>query len=90
MRVGGERVAQHQVHGLADEDVAKAPAAAEVLAKFAAWVGDAPVVAHNVAFDLPFVLRHMPDAIGWKRGSHSVTLECKITRTLVAARRRCS
>ena len=71
----GRSIIGHQIHGISDEDVAKAPTAAEVLTKFAAWVGDTPVVAHNVGFDLPFVLRHMPSDAGWKPAAVYDTLE---------------
>ena len=46
-----------------------------MLTKFAAWVGDAPVVAHNVGFDLPFVLRHMPHDAAWQPSAVYDTLE---------------
>jgi len=71
----GRSIVGHQIHGLSDGDVDKAPTAAEVLTRFAAWVGDAPVVAHNVGFDLPFVLRHMPPDAGWKPSAVYDTLE---------------
>ncbi|MGZ8563934.1 MAG: polyribonucleotide nucleotidyltransferase, partial [Candidatus Limnocylindria bacterium] len=71
----GRSIIGHQIHGISDEDVAKAPTAAEVLTKFAAWVGETPVVAHNVGFDLPFVLRHMPGDAGWKPAAVYDTLE---------------
>ncbi|MCY4008211.1 MAG: exonuclease domain-containing protein [Anaerolineaceae bacterium] len=41
--------------GIRDEDVAGAPAAAEVLPEFADFVGDRPVLAHNARFDLSFL-----------------------------------
>jgi DNA polymerase III epsilon subunit-like protein/ribonuclease PH/predicted RNA-binding protein with RPS1 domain len=71
----GRSIVGHQIHGLSDGDVDKAPTAAEVLTKFAAWVGDAPVVAHNVGFDLPFVLRHMPHDANWQPTAVYDTLE---------------
>ncbi|MDP9468856.1 MAG: exonuclease domain-containing protein, partial [Chloroflexota bacterium] len=71
----GRSIIGHQIHGISNEDVAKAPTAADVLTKFAAWVGDSPVVAHNVGFDLPFVLRHMPAEAGWKPAAVYDTLE---------------
>ncbi|MEO6059755.1 MAG: polyribonucleotide nucleotidyltransferase [Candidatus Limnocylindria bacterium] len=71
----GRSIVGHQIHGLSDADVAAAPTAAEVLTKFAAWAGDTPVVAHNVGFDLPFVLRHMPSEANWQPKAVYDTLE---------------
>ena len=71
----GRSIVGHQIHGLSDEDVASAPTAAEVLPRFAEWVGDAPLVAHNVAFDVPFVLRHLPNDVAWKPSAVYDTLE---------------
>ncbi|MCL2843501.1 MAG: PolC-type DNA polymerase III [Oscillospiraceae bacterium] len=41
--------------GIRDKDVADAPAPAEALEKFFAFVGDRPVVAHNAGFDMGFL-----------------------------------
>ncbi len=71
----GRSIIGHQIHGLTDEDVSKAATAAEVLPKFVEWVGNAPVVAHNVAFDLPFVLRHQPYDVEWAPSAIFDTLE---------------
>jgi polyribonucleotide nucleotidyltransferase len=71
----GRAIVGHQVHGISDGDVAGASTAAEVLPRFAEWVGDAPVVAHNVAFDLPYVLRHMPNDVHWQPSAVYDTLE---------------
>jgi polyribonucleotide nucleotidyltransferase len=71
----GRSIVGHQVHGLSDADVASAPTAADMLPKFAEWVGDAPVVAHNISFDLPFVLRHMPNDVKWEPKAAYDTLE---------------
>jgi len=71
----GRSIVGHQIHGLGDADVAGAPTAAEVLTKFAAWAGETPVVAHNVGFDLPFVLRHMPSEANWQPRAVYDTLE---------------
>jgi polyribonucleotide nucleotidyltransferase len=71
----GRSIVGHQVHGLTDEDVAKAATAAEVLPRFVEWVGNAPVVAHNVGFDLPFVLRHLPNDVRWEPSAVYDTLE---------------
>jgi DNA polymerase III epsilon subunit family exonuclease len=71
----GRSIVGHQIHGISDEDVAAAPTAAEALSRFAEWVGEAPVVAHNVAFDLPFVLRHLPTEVSWRPSAVYDTLE---------------
>ncbi|HET9497087.1 MAG TPA: polyribonucleotide nucleotidyltransferase [Candidatus Limnocylindria bacterium] len=71
----GRSIIGHQVHGLTDDDVSSAATAAEVLPKFVEWVGNAPVVAHNVAFDLPFVLRHLPNDVEWTPSAIYDTLE---------------
>ena len=44
-----------QMHGITDSDVAGAPIASEAVAKFAQFAGDAPLVGHNVGFDLSFL-----------------------------------
>jgi len=71
----GRPIVGHQVHGIATEDVANAPTAAEVLTRFTGWVGTTPLVAHNVSFDLPFVLRHLPNDVDWKPSAVFDTLE---------------
>jgi polyribonucleotide nucleotidyltransferase len=71
----GRPIVGHQVHGISTDDVAGAPTASEALGRFAEWVGTSPVVAHNVGFDLPFVLRHMPNDLKWEPGAVFDTLE---------------
>jgi len=71
----GRAIVGHQVHGIKTDDVASAPTAAEVLGNFVDWVGDAPLVAHNAAFDVPFVLRHLPNDRPWKPSAVFDTLE---------------
>jgi DNA polymerase III epsilon subunit family exonuclease len=71
----GRSIVGHQIHGISDDDVANAPTAADVLPRFAEWVGDAAVVAHNVSFDLPYVLRHMPNDVKWEPSAVYDTLE---------------
>ena len=43
------------VHGLTDEFLADKPLFAEVVEEFIAFLGDAPLVAHNASFDMNFV-----------------------------------
>ena len=71
----GRPIVGHQVHGIRTDDVANAPTASEVLTNFVQWVGDAPVVAHNISFDLPFVLRHLPNDVKWEPKAVFDTLE---------------
>ena len=71
----GRPIVGHQVHGISTDDVASAPTASEVLANFTGWVGETPVVAHNVAFDLPFVLRHLSPDVKWQPSAVFDTLE---------------
>ncbi|HET7636817.1 MAG TPA: polyribonucleotide nucleotidyltransferase, partial [Candidatus Limnocylindria bacterium] len=74
----GRSIVGHQIHGLSDEDVASAPTAAEVLPRFVEWVGDAAVVAHNVSFDLPYLLRHLPPETRWEPKAVFDTLELAV------------
>jgi DNA polymerase-3 subunit epsilon/ATP-dependent DNA helicase DinG len=46
-----------QLTGIGDEMVARAPGIAEIYPRLQAFVGDAPVVGHNIAFDLSFLRR---------------------------------
>jgi polyribonucleotide nucleotidyltransferase len=71
----GRSIVGYQIHGLADADVATAPTAAEVLPRLVEFIGDAPLVAHNVGFDLPFVLRHLPTEVQWQPTAVFDTLE---------------
>ncbi len=71
----GRPIVGHQIHGITTDDVSQAGTAAEVLTRFVEWVGDAPVVAHNAAFDLPFVLRHLPSDARWEPTAVYDTLE---------------
>jgi DNA polymerase III epsilon subunit family exonuclease len=71
----GRPIIGHQVHGINTDDVANAPTAAEVLTNFTQWVGDAPVVAHNISFDLPYLLRHLPNDVKWEPTAVFDTLE---------------
>jgi polyribonucleotide nucleotidyltransferase len=71
----GRPIVGHQIHGVSDADVAGAPPTLEVLQRLVEFIGDAPVVAHNIAFDLPFILRHLPSDSGWKPSAVFDTLE---------------
>lgn len=41
--------------GISNDLIAGAPPCAEVMAQFADWIGDTPLVAHNVGFDRAFL-----------------------------------
>jgi DNA polymerase III epsilon subunit family exonuclease len=51
----GRQIFGVQMHGITDGDVAGAPVAREAVEKLLAFVGGAPVVGHNVGFDLGFL-----------------------------------
>lgn len=44
--------------GIEQDDVRDAPSIKEVLPKFENFVGDAPLIAHNIAFDISFLKKH--------------------------------
>ncbi|MEO5985647.1 MAG: polyribonucleotide nucleotidyltransferase [Candidatus Limnocylindria bacterium] len=71
----GRPIVGHQVHGITTDDVANSPTAAEALSNFVDWVGDTPVVAHNSSFDVPFVLRHLPNDRTWEPSAVYDTLQ---------------
>lgn len=48
-----------QLTGLTNDDVAQAPDASQVLPELHAFIGRAPIVAHNVDFDVPFLKYHL-------------------------------
>lgn len=47
-----------QLTGISDEQVRRAPAFHNVAGRFADFIGDLPIVGHNVAFDLEFLNSH--------------------------------
>lgn len=51
-----------QLTGILLEDLADAPQAAEVIPKFADFIGNAPLVAHNAPFDMDFLKRYFSKA----------------------------
>jgi DNA polymerase III epsilon subunit family exonuclease len=58
----GRQIFGVQMHGITDADVAGAPVAREAAERLLAFVGGAPVVGHNVGFDLGF----LDEALGEK------------------------
>ena len=51
-----------QLTGILPEDLADAPQAAEVIPKFAEFIGNSPLVAHNAPFDMDFLKRYFSKA----------------------------
>jgi DNA polymerase III epsilon subunit family exonuclease len=51
----GRTIFGAQMHGITDADVAGAPVARDAAAKLLAFVAGAPVVGHNIGFDLGFL-----------------------------------
>lgn len=47
-----------QLTGITDDDVRNAPALSSILPELIRFVGNAPVVGHNVGFDLGFLAKH--------------------------------
>ncbi|MEL6584406.1 MAG: exonuclease domain-containing protein [Pseudomonadota bacterium] len=60
----GRRIppASTKIHKITDDMVVGAPNAADAVAAFHAWCGDAVLVAHNAAFDMAFLHRSAPAA----------------------------
>src|SRR5947208_13155829 len=71
-----------EVHGLSAEFLKDKPLFAEVAAEFLAFVGEAPLVAHNAAFDLGFLNAELERAGKPTLGSD------RMVDTLLLARRR--
>jgi DNA polymerase III subunit epsilon len=70
------------VHGLTDEFLRDKPRFAEVVDEFLAFIGDAPLVAHNGTFDLGFINAEL------ERLSRPPLPPGRIVDTLALARRR--
>lgn len=47
--------AARKVHGISPADLAAAPLAAEIFPVFREFIGDSPLIAHNLPFDLRFL-----------------------------------
>ncbi len=57
----GRAIVGNQMHGLTDKDVKGAPTAADAARKLVAFLGDAPMVGHNVGFDIAFLEEALGD-----------------------------
>ncbi len=70
----GRPIVGNQVHGITDKDVKGAPSPKEAVDKLLAFVGDAPIVGHNVGFDLGFIEEAKGDGFRFEAGSYLDTL----------------
>jgi DNA polymerase-3 subunit epsilon len=71
-----------KVHGLSREFLMDKPLFAEVVEEFIAFIGDAPLVAHNAMFDLGFINAEL------ERVKKPIVLRERRVDTLMLARRR--
>jgi DNA polymerase-3 subunit epsilon len=74
--------AAFQVHGLSTEFLRDKPLFADVCEEFLAFVGDAPLVAHNAMFDLGFINAEL------ERCKKALVQRERLVDTLMLARRR--
>jgi len=70
------------VHGLSAEFLSKHSRFAEVVEDFMAFIGDAPLIAHNASFDLGFINAEL------ERASRPAVGRDRLIDTLLLARRR--
>jgi DNA polymerase III epsilon subunit family exonuclease len=70
----GRPIVGAQMHGITDKDVKGAPSPKEAVDKLLAFVGDAPIVGHNVGFDLGFIEEAKGDGFRFEPGSYLDTL----------------
>jgi DNA polymerase III subunit epsilon len=70
------------VHGLSAEFLADKPLFADVVAEFTAFIGDAPLVIHNAAFDIGFINAELD------RAGHPAIGRERLVDTLLLARRK--
>ena len=70
------------IHGLSTEFLKDKPPFAEVAAEFVAFIGDAPLVIHNAAFDIGFINAEL------ERAGHPLIPRDRLVDTLLLARRK--
>jgi DNA polymerase-3 subunit epsilon len=70
------------VHGLSGEFLKDKPFFAEVADELAAFIGDAPLVAHNASFDLSFINAEL------ERAGKPLVARDRVVDTLMLARRK--
>jgi DNA polymerase III subunit epsilon len=66
-----------RIHGLTNDDVVNAPSIEDIADDVMLWLGDTPIVGHNVRIDLDIISRSLPD---WSPRGAIDTL--KLARTL--------
>jgi DNA polymerase III epsilon subunit family exonuclease len=64
----------NQMHGIKDADVKNAPSPADAARKLLDFVGDAPMVGHNVGFDIGFLEAALADGTRVEQGRYLDTL----------------
>ncbi|MHB8398760.1 MAG: polyribonucleotide nucleotidyltransferase [Acidimicrobiales bacterium] len=70
----GRSIMGHQMHGITDKDVRKAPSPKEAAETFLAFAGDATIVGHSVGFDLGFIEEARGDGYRFASGRYLDTL----------------
>jgi DNA polymerase III epsilon subunit family exonuclease len=70
----GRTIPGVQMHGLTDDDVRGNPTPQEAVRSFLEFVGDAPLVGHNVGFDLGFLQEAHGDGFRFEPGTYFDTL----------------
>jgi len=70
----GRPIFGHQMHGITDADVKKAPSPAEAARAALAFVGEAPIVGHSVGFDIAFLEAALADGTRIEKGRYFDTL----------------
>ena len=70
----GRPILGHQMHGITDADVKKAPKPAEAAKQALKFVGDALIVGHSVGFDLGFIEAALGDGTHIEQGRYLDTL----------------
>jgi DNA polymerase-3 subunit epsilon len=70
------------IHGISGEFLADKPLFGEIADELIAFIGDAPIVAHNAAFDLGFINAEL------ERSKRSILPRDRLVDTLLLARRK--
>ena len=70
------------IHGLSSEFLEDKPLFADVAADLISFIGDAPLVIHNAAFDIGFINAEL------ERAGHAVIARDRLVDTLLLARRK--
>jgi DNA polymerase III epsilon subunit family exonuclease len=70
----GRPIVGNQMHGITDKDVKGKPAPAEAVRKLLDFVGGAPMVGHNIGFDIGFLETALADGTRVAQGNYLDTL----------------